>query len=96
MLTDTKTNRPRTLPQHHLLHIFDEQIGARESIDSLLKKNFIVWNKSLGNEWGCHAQGNIHCLKATDTIEFIPITQVPANAKVTYASFVCDHRPLKP
>ena len=31
----------------------------------------------------------------TDTIEFIPFQDIPSNRDVTYASFVCDHRPLK-
>ena len=38
---------------------------------------------------------NIHNVSYTDTIEFIPFTDVPSNRDVTYARFVCDHRPLK-
>ena len=34
-------------------------------------------------------------VESTDTIEFINHCKVPTNRKVTYASFVCDHRPLK-
>ena len=45
---------------------------------------------------GCLAQGNDYGVKATDTIDFIFKHQVPSTAKVTYANFVCDHRPLKP
>ena len=32
---------------------------------------------------------------ATNTIAFIKPSQVPTGQKVTYTSFVCDHRPLK-
>ena len=50
---------------------------------------------ALSNEWGRLAQGNYSGVESTDTIEFIPHTDVPQSKKVTYASFVCDHRPLK-
>ena len=95
-LTNPHSFRPKQLKNYLLAHIFDEKTGTRESIDSLLKKDFHTWNKSLSNEWGRLAQGNENGVKGTDTIEFIPQQQVPTNAKVTYASFVCDHRPLKP
>ena len=95
-LTDTQWNRPRSLAKYSMFHIFDESTGAKESIDTLLKKDYDKWNKSLSNEWGRLAQGNIYGVQATDTIEFIPFSQLPTTAKVTYASFVCDHRPLKP
>ena len=55
----------------------------------------IRWAPALSNEWGRLAQGNYGGVKATDTIDFIPITQLPTDKKTTYASFVCDHRPLK-
>ena len=41
------------------------------------------------------AQDNVNGVESTDIIDFIPFSQVPANKKVTYASFACDHRPLK-
>ena len=53
-----------------------------------------IWNKALRNEWGRLAQGNNHGVTPTDTIEFIEPSQVPAGRKVTYVSFVYDHRPL--
>ena len=34
-------------------------------------------------------------MKGTDTIAFISPQDVPTNQPVTYASFVCDYRPLK-
>ena len=51
--------------------------------------------KSLSNEWGRLANGNKYNAKATNTIELIARTQVPTGKKVTYATFVCDYRPLK-
>ena len=53
------------------------------------------WNKALSNEFGRLAQGNIHGVTHTDTIDFILKHDVPRQQKVTYATFVCDHRPLK-
>ena len=49
----------------------------------------------MSNEWGRLAQGNYNGVESTDTIDFIPFQQVPTDKKVTYASFACDHRPLK-
>ena len=34
-------------------------------------------------------------MERTDTIDFILFNQVPKDKKVTYASFACDHLPLK-
>ena len=75
-------------------HIYTKQ-GKRETIDSLRKKDPDRWNRALSNEWGRLAQGNGFGVISTDTIEFIPKSKVPQNASVTYASFVCDVRPLK-
>ena len=46
-------------------------------------------------ELGRLAQDNKYGATPTDCIEFIPHSDVPANAKCTYANFVADHRPLK-
>ena len=76
-------------------HIYNAH-GKRETIDSLRASNAVVWDKALSNEWGRLATGNIHGVIATDTIEFIHRSDVPPpNNAITYASFVCDHRPLK-
>lgn len=47
-------------------------------------------------EIGRLAQGNIHGVQSTDTIDFILKSQVPEKEKVTYTQFFCDYRPLKP
>ena len=76
-------------------HIYNEH-GGRETIDSLRKKDPDVWNRALSNEWGRLAQGNIYGVTSTDTIQFISKSDLPKGATTTYASFVCDKRPLKP
>ena len=45
-----------------------------------------------GTDW--HKE-NYAGVKSTNTIDFIAHTDVQQRKKVTYASFVCDHRPLK-
>ena len=54
-----------------------------------------MWERTLINEWGRLAQGNKFRVIATDTIEFITKNEIPQGRAITYASFVCDHRPLK-
>ena len=50
----------------------------------------------MSNEIGRLAQGNVHGVKYTNTINFIHRSEVPPDRKVTYASFVADIKPLKP
>ena len=77
-------------------HIFNERTGKKETIDSLwASTNGAVWEQALSNEWGWLAQSNANGITYTDTIDFIPKNLVPKNLDVTYASFVCDNRPLK-
>ena len=77
-------------------HMYNDH-GKRLSIDTLLhgSDGKSRWKPALSNEWGRLAQGNYTGVESTDTIEFIQHTCVPTDKKVTYASFVCDHRPLK-
>ena len=71
--------------------------GKKSSIDDLLTgKDHIVWDNALSNEIGRLAQGNSSGVVGTNTIEFVPYSQVPSTAKVTYANYVCTHRPKKP
>ena len=77
-------------------HIYNETTGKKETLDSLRSShNGDRWEVALSNEWGCLAQGNTHGVTSTDTIDFIHFNRVPSNRDVTYATFVCDHRPLK-
>ena len=81
--------------EHHLNQLYTPS-GKKETIDSLLKgDNSAIWERSLSNEWGRLAQGNNLGVKGTNTISFISKSEVPTDKKVTYASFVCDYRPLK-
>ena len=77
-------------------HIYNDS-GKKLSIDILLQGDDgkTKWTPALSNEWGRLAQGNNAGVESTDTIEFIDHLHVPKDRKITYASFVCDHRPLK-
>ena len=82
-------------PSYSINHIYTSD-GKKETIDSLLKgNNSNIWEQSLSNEWGRLAQGNDKGVKGTNTIAFILKSEVPSDKKVTYASYVCDYRPLK-
>ena len=85
----------QTILQPQVNHIYNSQ-GKKETIDTLLKgADRDIWTQALSNEIGRLAQGNDAGVRFTDTIEFILKSEVPLGRDVTYASFVCDHRPLK-
>ena len=70
--------------------------GTKASLDNLLNgDDSIVWDRALSNEMGRLAQGNNAGIQGTDTIDFIPFSDVPTKTKVTYANFVCTYRPKK-
>ena len=76
-------------------HIFDES-GKRQTLELLLRgPDNQIWERSASNEFGRLTQGNRFGTKGTDTMEFVSKDKVPQTAKITYASFVCDVRPLK-
>ena len=77
-------------------HIYDTK-GQKQSIDALINgpDALTKWLPALSNEWGRLAQGNDAGVEATNTINFVAFSEVPVDKKVTYASFVCDYRPLK-
>ena len=80
---------------HSVNHIFDE-FGKKQSMDKLLNgPDKDIWWKAIGNEFGRLAQGIGSRVLSTDTIDFICKNEVPQGRKVTYGSFVCDHRQLK-
>ena len=100
MATSTDTNARRPLQLYktidYIHHIFNEDTGKKESIDSLRQgKHKAIWEAALSREWGRLALGTLENPTGTDTIEFIYQTEVPGDRDVTYASFVCDYRPLK-
>ena len=76
-------------------HIYSPE-GKRMTMDALLNsKESRTWTRSLSNEWGRLASGNIYGVKGTKTIRFIRKGQVPKDRDVTYATFVCSIKPLK-
>ena len=87
---------PPTSPMLYAQHIFDPT-GKKQTLDNLLNGSHgkSRWSPALSNKWGRLAQGNSNGVESTDTIDFIHSAEVPHNKKVTYASFACDHRPLK-
>ena len=87
------------LAQHiydnHLNNIYDDS-GKKLTLSKLLKgPSKHVWSQSLSNELGRLSQGNNFGVKFNDCMHFVHHHEVPSGKKVTYASFVCDHRPLK-
>ena len=53
-----------------------------------------IWEKSFANELGKLAQG-IRTVKVTNTVIFIPKTQVPKEIKVAHGKIVCKLKPEK-
>ena len=74
-----------------LFHIYDDN-GKKSTLDKVLQGDQKeIWNKASSNEFGRLAQGNKYCIKYRDVMEFIHQKDVPADEKVTYASFVLDY-----
>jgi hypothetical protein len=49
-----------------------------------------AWQQSVANEFGRLAQGAGGHIKGTNTIRFIPHTDLPADCMPTYPRFVCE------
>ena len=79
--------------QQSMFHIYNKY-GKKLSAEALLTgpDSKTRWIPAMSNEWGRLAQGRV---ASTDTIDLIAITDVPKDKRVTYATFACDHRPLK-
>ena len=77
-------------------HIHNQSTGSKETMDTLLSgQQGLQWTQALENEWDRLATGKLDKVKGSNTISFIPPSQIPGAPKVTYGNFVCDHRPLK-
>ena len=62
----------------------------------MIQQDQTKWYTALSYELGRLIQSinvNVHC---TDAMNFVHPSEIPINQKVTYASFMCDYRPLKP
>ena len=77
--------------------VYHPETEHNQSIDALLRgQQSLTWTTSLTNYIGRLTRGigkNIPAhkkIKGKNTINFIKRRQVPWNAKVTYANFVCD------
>ena len=90
------TNFQKNAYRHPTInHIYDS-LGRKQTLSRLLQgEDKILWQRSASNEFGRLAQGNDYGISGTNTIEFITPTDLPPQAKTTYASFVCDIRLLK-
>ena len=78
--------------------IIDEKTGEKLEYRDLIKRPELRqrWEISLSNELGRLAQG-IRDIKGTDTIQFIPKSEIPADRwkDVTYGRIVVDYKPDK-
>jgi hypothetical protein len=76
--------------------ILDEETGRSLEFRHLIKldKYRDIWMHSFANELGRLAQG-IRNIPGTDTIDFIPFSDVPKGEAVTYGRIVCMFRPQK-
>ena len=71
------------------------QLGENETLDCLIyldKGKTSEW--SLRNKLVHFYQGNFFGVKGTDSIDFIPQSDVPQGWDIIYANFDCDYRPL--
>ena len=76
--------------------ILDDETGKYLEFCHLIKldKYQDIWTKSFSNELGRLAQG-IRNISGTNTIDFIPYSDVPAQTNVKYGRIICTCRPQK-
>ena len=80
-----------------IAHIFDKITGKKMTIRQLLQNpnTTEIWSKSASNEFGRLMTGNKHGVEGTEAMCVIHPSDIPTNKAITYATVVCDHRPLK-
>ena len=77
------------------MHVYNAMVN-KDTIDYLIYGyKWKTWNKSLRNELVSLAQGKNFGVKFTNTIDFIPRSEIPQGRGIMYDNFVCDYRPLK-
>ena len=76
-------------------HTYDNDVN-KLTPDHLLKTDNKKWNQALTHKFSCLIQSNYNNECCTDAMDFIHPSKILPNEKITYALFVCDHRPLKP
>ena len=78
-----------------IVNLIYNKIGLKLLLDHLINDNLKRWHKALSNELGWPTQRNFTGVKWTNTMDFIHHFDIPYHSKITYASFVCDYRPLR-
>ena len=88
--------QPDDLVEDFAFAILDEETGKTLEFRQLIKldKYRDIWMHSFANELGRLAQG-IRDIRGTNTINFIPFSEVPEGEAVTYGRIVCTYRPQK-
>ena len=90
--------RPRTSRPHYAAPISHSETGwSMEYKDQITDPSTrATWLHSAANEFGRLAQGLPgKRVEPTNTMFFIPFSQVPKHKRPTYARFVCSYRPQK-
>ena len=54
-----------------------------------------IWSRSASNEFGHLMDDNTYGVVGTQAMEMIKPSDISNNRAITYASMVCDYRPLK-
>ena len=76
--------------------VFDADSGKMLEFRHLIQKYPDIWSTSIANEFGRLMQGVGTRMKTgSNTMQFIPKSQIPPDKVITYARIVCDYRPLK-
>eukprot|EP00957_Ditylum_brightwellii_P201153 15324289-Ditylum_brightwellii.AAC.1 len=85
------------MPPYYVNAVYNEETGKMEEYRQSIKgKNKDKRITSFSNELGRLANGvGTRIPTGTNTIEFIPYSQVPSNKTVTYGRIVCDIRTQK-
>ena len=90
--------RPRTSRPHYAALITHSETGRSMEYKDLITDPSTrdTWLHSAANEFGRLAQGlPDERVEPTNTMFFIPFSQVPKHKRPTYARFVCSYRPQK-
>ena len=90
--------RPRTSRPHYAAPITHSETGRSMEYKDLITdpSTRATWLHSAANEFGRLAQGlPDERVEPTNTMFFIPFSQVPKHKRPTYARFVCSYRPQK-
>ena len=92
-----QSNSNQTKLIKKLLHIYDDKTGKKLTLRQLLKnpETNQTCAKSSSNEFGRLMNGNTDGIHGTNTMQMVAPANIPQTKKVTYASMVCDYRPLK-